>query len=88
MSEMFVYEKINSAPLVADRPKCPQCKKPLRPWWDTHAEEKHADGRPGRVTYLVWNGKYDSYGAFCTLRCCERYANDVYRKLQAERRRI
>lgn len=77
--QMYVREKINSAPPVNERPKCPNCRKPLRPYWETHAEEKHGDGRPGRITYEVWKGRYHAYGAFCTLRCCESYANRVYK---------
>lgn len=73
-----VYEKINSAPPIAERPKCPACGTPLRPWWDTHSEEKSADG-PGRVTWQVWKGDYHGYGAFCTLRCCERFANAAHK---------
>lgn len=75
-------------PPVNERPKCPQCNKPLKPWIKTDWETKPIDGPPIRIatgemlpqiaqvpTNVRWTGKYDGYGAFCTLRCCEKFAN-------------
>jgi hypothetical protein len=63
------------------RPKCPNCAKPLRPWVTERTERRDTAG-VGFDTVTVgrrWSGHYQSYGAFCTLRCCEQFANDAYR---------
>lgn len=79
--------KLNAAPLVSDRPKCPQCSARLRPYW-----KLVADNHKGDVSQWTraerWDGTYHGYGAFCTLRCAARYANEVYQQLKAKRRRI
>ena len=69
--EFTVYERYpiegEQPPPPDKRPKCPQCAKTLRPrFWEVQDEEVRR-----------WDG-YQSYGHFCSLRCCERYANRVY----------
>ncbi len=65
-------------PPVADRPLCPACRKPLRPYI-VPVYEQRDDGYLGQRVGSTWKGAYDAYGAFCTLRCCQNYANVVYR---------
>jgi hypothetical protein len=63
-----------------DRPKCPNCGKPLRPYTSHDYERINLEqgGFNHKRTRLEWDGRYDSYGAFCTLRCAAAFANDAY----------
>lgn len=63
-------------PPTADRPRCPNCDKPLRPavWLKSSGNFLTGEGRTKE-----WNGGYLGYGAFCSLKCCEQFANAAYR---------
>lgn len=37
------------------------------------------DNVPGEPVSREWRGQWHGYGAFCTLRCAERFANSAYR---------
>lgn len=69
-------------PLVADRPKCPGCDKPLRPRITHDYVRRDIEG--GGFTHdkvaLPWGGSYLGYGAFCSLKCCEAYANAEFKR--------
>lgn len=80
MSYTFERIKINAAPPVASRPKCPQCGKPLRPYWETASEQRTGSGS---ITREKWRGQYHGYGAFDTMRCAVDYANRVVRSRRA-----
>lgn len=65
------------APPVKGRPRCQNCGKPLRPQM---AIVKAADYRDPKSKHVTeWNGCYHSYGFFCSLICCEQFANAAYR---------
>jgi len=65
-------------PPVAERPLCPACRKPLKPWISpVYADSP--EGFLGQRIGSTWKGGYDGYGSFCTLRCCATYANVIYR---------
>lgn len=69
-----------TAPPIGNRPRCPMCAKPLQPFNTT---EWHRQNRPdGRFVTVkgetTWSGRYRCYGAFCTLRCCEAFANKAH----------
>ena len=68
-------------PPVKDRPKCPACRKPMRPWInDIYAQSDEGFKLYGNGPIRrEWKGEYHGYGAFCTQRCCVNYANVVYR---------
>jgi hypothetical protein len=38
------------------------------------------DLRPKDPRPPEWLGTYRAYGNFCTLRCCEFYANEMFRR--------
>lgn len=67
-------------PSVGDRPKCPNCMTPLRPFvTHTYTRKDHPEG--GFSSDKVrdpWAGTYEGYGAFCTLRCCSQFANAAF----------
>ncbi len=67
-------------PPVAARPRCPQCASPLRPVIDTRCVRVY-DGQGFRVRPVSreWLGLWRGYGAFCSLRCCEGFANAAHR---------
>ena len=67
-------------PSMKDRPKCPACKKPLRPWIESKEERlDHGESYRYETVRRWWGGGYHGYGAFCTQRCAVRFANAVYR---------
>lgn len=67
-------------PPVSERPRCPNCDKPLQPamTWESRRVLDAAGFTLRRMNYR-WTGNYSAYGAFCTLRCCESFANAAYR---------
>ena len=67
-------------PAVKDRPRCPTCRKRLRPdIWEKHER----CGGPSEYQMVVlkrwWSGRYQGYGAFCTLTCGVRFANAAHK---------
>jgi hypothetical protein len=56
-------------PPVCERPKCPGCGKPLRPWIEGGWEE-----------FRHWEGHYQGYGDFCSTTCTVFYANALFKK--------
>jgi hypothetical protein len=63
-------------PAVADRPKCPGCGRPLRPWLNNICEET-PDGMRDWMhpTGREWTGRYHGYlGVFCGTQCAAEYA--------------
>lgn len=68
-------------PPIGHRPRCPNCNKRLLPLFKTNSERVATAG--GGFTYKnvskEWLKRYDSYGNFCTLRCCEKFANAAFR---------
>jgi ribosomal protein L34E len=65
------------APPVADRPRCGNCNKTLKPI--NQLKRLRTDGQ-GFVVNKRWTGQYRAYGHFCTLRCCNEFANWAYRQ--------
>lgn len=68
-------------PEVIARPKCPQCAKPLRPWFKTNWEtRREADGTSviTRPVSREWTGEYQGHGAFCSTKCCIKFANAAF----------
>ena len=69
------------APAIVDRPHCPACDKALRPTINTTWERVPGPG-PGGFSYKAadkrWTGAYGGYGAFCSLSCCQAYANAMF----------
>lgn len=76
---MSLLIRVNSAPPVAKRPRCPQCDKSLRPYWRTIKEENIPAPDFRRYT-VEWQGEYHGYGAFDTQRCAVAFANDVIKQ--------
>ena len=78
---MAMYPKPNPAPPpVSERPKCPVCGTPLRPYLEVSWKKVRTEsGFHTEAERRWWNGAYDGYGAFCSLKCCERFANAAYR---------
>ena len=85
---------INPPPPVAQRPKCGNCNEPLAPRMNsdtvrepipptTNPSGDVAYGGGGfhhRIVSKTWDGTYHAYGNFCTLRCCEAFANAMYKR--------
>lgn len=70
------YDPGFEPPEVIARPRCPACQGRLRPFiHDQWARDHSAVGFEMRVTSRRWLGDYYSYGAFCSLRCCNTFAN-------------
>lgn len=70
--------KIDGLPTI--RPRCPQCDKLLGPLVEDKTERRPI-GNDGGFTYVKVARKFvrwNSYGAFCTLRCCEQFANSAF----------
>lgn len=71
-------------PPPAKRPKCGYCNEPLRP---IVRHETEGTANDWRIVAKEWNGRYRGYGrvahgkppAFCSLRCCARFAGIAYR---------
>lgn len=76
MKDIKLKEKM--PPPARLRPHCPQCSKPLRPMWHELKFER-VENKQGfeYQSTLEWRGRYHGYGAFCTLRCCETFANRI-----------
>lgn len=74
------------APPAIARPRCPCCRVTLRPMYvEVRERVPFAEGG-GFATVTVerrWQGRYHGYGAFCTLRCCDRFANLVVTRARA-----
>jgi hypothetical protein len=80
------YDPGGEPPPRAERPLCPSCGKPLRPWIDVETTFV-GTGAHIITTGRRWSKRYHAYGAFCTLACCERYANKAYEILGNKGRR-
>ena len=65
-------------PPVAERPRCVGCGEPRKPYyqhdWDTFYMETREK---------FWDGEYQGYGHFCTMRCATRFANKVVEDAQS-----
>lgn len=69
-------------PAVAQRPACPSCGTKLRPYitggdWlpgQTNVPFSERKCEPRR-----WDGTYHGYDAFCSTRCCVRFANRAFK---------
>lgn len=73
--------KEGEPPPIQQRRICPNCNLPLRLMTVREGEDdryrRRENGKlPPRGPIEKW--KYNSYGHFCTLRCCEKYANTIY----------
>jgi hypothetical protein len=74
--------RLNKAPPMAERPRCPQCQRPLAPYWYT--VERSTKGTPDQwYERMEWRGEYRGYGHFCTTRCAVHYANDAVERERA-----
>ena len=72
---------LNTPPPVAQRPRCPACDKPLRPFiTHDYVRVNVENGFRSEKVAQPWGGTYIGYGAFCTLRCCEAYANAEFKR--------
>jgi hypothetical protein len=80
--------KLNKAAPVALRPRCPQCRRPLAPLFETVRYErvdstgKVIDENARTLGYSTravteWRGSYHGYGHFDKLRCAADFANKV-----------
>jgi hypothetical protein len=82
---------LKAPPQMRARPKCPGCGKRLRPYMATVENARLL--KPGdfennidpqfTARKVEWTGDYHSYGEFCTLRCCEQFANMIVKKVRA-----
>lgn len=72
---------IEGVPAMADRPRCPACDASLRPWIEETCAriDLPEGGHDYRPISRKFNGKYHGYGHFCSLRCCDSFANAAYR---------
>lgn len=81
--------RLNQAPPVHRRPRCPQCNRALRPLFKTERSERVLDEH-GKFTdyrnFLRWDGDYHAYGAFDTMRCAVDFANAVIAARSTRRR--
>jgi hypothetical protein len=68
---------MSKAPPVKDRPKCPACSRPLKP---NMTPRFWSDPERRAIEPSKWTGTYKRYGAFCTLTCCDAYANEMYKR--------
>ena len=79
-----------AAPPVSERPRCPNCGEPLRPYMNSETERRETPRAnigglvvSGGHTFVTvskeWNGRYHAYGAFCTLRCAAAFANAAHK---------
>jgi hypothetical protein len=81
-------ERKNAAPPVSQRPRCPQCDRPLRPyWWTLEWRRVDDDSEVGwhNVRVVEWRGEYQGPGAFCTNNCAIVFANRVILQTRRER---
>lgn len=82
-------ERLNKAPPVSERPRCPQCNRRLRPFWRSVAWKKDPpDATQGftHISVLRWDtGEYHGPGYFCTNRCAINWAVDAQHRLRAKR---
>jgi len=76
------WDKERRTPPMDERPRCAGCGKRMRPQvhHTFHPEQKE------RVRY--WTGRYDGYGAFCTLTCATHWANGTVRRAEAGETRL
>lgn len=86
------------APAVGERPKCPGCGCELTPQYVVTREDyelpstRHevnngrqvlvSGGRGSRITDRKWNGRYDGYGHFHSMRCAVGFANRLVDRLR------
>lgn len=68
------------APAIKDRPKCPACSNPLRPAMLTVYRTPEMRSQWQSKNEKEWTGRYLGYGAFCTLSCCQAYANAMFKR--------
>ena len=68
------FEPGREPPPVKERPHCAFCGKRRVP--EIHGGLQYITGAYAGNRY--WTGRYKGYGRFCTLRCCERFANAAY----------
>lgn len=63
------------------RPRCPQCDKRLRPYWETVKSERidRPHGGHEYQNHVEWRGGYHAYGAFDTMHCAVDFANAAYK---------
>ncbi len=75
------FDAGHEPPEAIARPRCPNCDKRLRPLTTEEWTRQHDAGGGFRsvVTSRRWLGRYHAYGAFCTLRCCETFANAAFK---------
>lgn len=67
-------------PAVKDRPKCPACAKPLRPYLRPIREEQPDGMMSLHPIAREWTGRYDAYAQiFCGVTCAARYGVAVVR---------
>jgi hypothetical protein len=62
------YEGLPGFKPVAQRPRCRNCNKPLKPHVTRRAVEGAAGVRRTKADQVVWYG-YDSHELFCSLTC-------------------
>ena len=69
------------APPMLRRPRCPNCHRPLTPWYSE--VDANGDTWTGSKDRSAWTAVarvftgYDSRGHFCTLRCGTEFANRI-----------
>ena len=74
------FDAGHEPPELIARPRCPYCDKRLRPQVvEERSRRDTAGGFESVVTSRRWPGRYAAYGAFCTLRCCEAFANAAFK---------
>jgi hypothetical protein len=67
-----------AAPPLNERPTCPCCGKRLTPRMNWESKRMPGPGYEVQRVNYRWSGSYRGYGKFCTLRCCEKFANAAY----------
>lgn len=81
----MLYTRLNKAPPVADRPRCPMCGRHLRPYWHTIKTERDERQTPGGTVYdwratVEWRNDYHAHGGlFDTRNCAVEFAKLAHR---------
>ena len=68
-------------PAVKDRPKCPGCAQPRRPYLRNIRETQPDGYQELHPSAREWTGEYHGFGEFCGSTCAAQFANRVVRAL-------
>jgi hypothetical protein len=70
-------------PPVKDRPLCPGCSRPLRPYLEAHWEIEPDGTRQLGASHREWKGRYHGRAnIFCGTECAAQYAISEVRNIR------